>query len=130
MTNPKITALIQQLANGIETDAAILQYRADRSKFYDDMELMQLMNEYNSIQNKLEGEGLEEKEAADYNAKAQELSTKIYANKTYVELQESENKINTLLNMVNDAITTAITGEEQGSCGSGGGCSGCGGGCH
>ena len=129
MITPKIAALIQQLAAEIENDAEILQYRADRSSFYDDMELMQMMTEYNSIQQKLESSNLDEKEAADLNANAKELSTKIYANKTYSALQASENKINELLNLFNDTITAAITGEKQSSCGSGG-CSGCGGGCH
>lgn len=128
MINPKIAALIKELATELENDAEILQYRADRNNFYDDMELMQLINEYNSIQHKLEGESLDEKEAADYNAKAKDLSTKIYANNTYSALQASENKINELLNFFNDTITAAVTGETHSSCG--GGCSGCGGGCH
>lgn len=126
MISPKITALIRQLAVELENDADVLQYRADRNNFYDDMELMQMMTEYNSIQHKLDNTGLDEKEAADFNAKAQELSNKIMANKTYAALQASENKINELLSMFNDTVTAAITGET--SCGSGG-CSGCSG-CH
>jgi len=126
MISPKITALIRQLAVELENDADVLQYRADRNNFYDDMELMQMMTEYNSIQHKLDNTGLDEKEAADFNAKAQELTNKIMANKAYAALQASENKINELLNMFNDTVTAAITGET--SCGSGG-CSGCSG-CH
>lgn len=127
MINPKLTALIDELAKEIQKDADILKYRNDRSSYYDDMDLMMLISEYNTIQQKLESNTADAKEKSDFAAKAEELQAQIFKNEIYKSLQESENKINRLLNIFNEKITSAITGEVAGGCDSGGcsGCSGC-----
>lgn len=131
--NKKITDLVLELGKAIEADPEILKYRQAKNAYYDDMELMTKISEYNALQQKLEleanKESTDEKHLADLEASADEKRNEIYANKTYLALQDSENKINELLNLVNDEIMRSVTGEEPHSCGSGG-CSGCGGGCH
>ena len=131
--NKKITDLVMQLGKAIETDPEILKYREAKNAYYDDMKLMALITEYNTVQQVLEDEANKEnadtKRVADLEAKSNELRDQIYNNPTYLNLQQSENKINELLNLVNDEIMRSVTGVEPHSCGSGG-CSGCSGGCH
>ena len=116
----KLTKLLHELSEEIKIDDSVLKYQKARENYLDDMKLMALITEYNSLQNKMEEEAAKEngdsKAITDMNAKSEELRKDIFANPTYVALQEAEEDINVMLATINGEITQSITSEQQHSC--------------
>ncbi len=121
---------ILALADAIEADEVIVNYKAVKEKFDTDETLGSKINEY-QVQRMVF-----EKAAADENkdeellnqidARMKTLYEEIMANPVMVEMGEAENGINEMLNYLNSEIQSRIM-PEQHSCS--GDCSACGG-CH
>ncbi|HBL85151.1 MAG: hypothetical protein A2Y17_01275 [Clostridiales bacterium GWF2_38_85] len=120
--------LLRDFSEELKIDASVQKYQAARESYLDDMKLMALITEYNTIQTKMEEEAQKETtnsdEISELDRKSEEFRKEIFENATYKAYQNAEEDINVLLATINGEIMSSITGEEnEDSCGSGG-CSG------
>ena len=122
---------ILALADAIEQDEVVVNYKQAKENFDNDDILSTKINEY-TVQRMIY-----EKAAADENKdeellkqidnRMKELYEEVMANPVMVALANAENDLNELLNVLNSEIQSRVIPESQHSCG--GDCSACGG-CH
>ncbi|MBR2914749.1 MAG: YlbF family regulator [Clostridia bacterium] len=122
---------ILALADAIEQDEVVVNYKQAKENFDNDDTLSTKINEY-TVQRMIY-----EKAAADENKdeellkqidnRMKELYEEVMANPVMVALANAENDLNELLNVLNSEIQSRVIPESQHSCGED--CSACGG-CH
>lgn len=122
---------ITALADAIETDEVVLNYKAAKDKFDNDETLSAKINEYTVQRMVFEkasaDENPDEELLKQIDSRLKELYEEVMANPVMVELADAENALNELLNCLNSEIQHRIIPESEHSCG--GDCSACGG-CH
>lgn len=122
---------IVALADAIEQDEVVLNYKAAKENFDNDDTLSTKINEY-TVQRMIFEKAANEEEKDEellkqIDARMKELYEEVMANPVMVALADAEAALNELLNVLNSEIQSRIVPEEQHSCG--GNCSSCGG-CH
>ncbi|MBO7162297.1 MAG: YlbF family regulator [Clostridia bacterium] len=119
------------LADAIEQDEVVLNYKAAKENFDNDETLTQKINEYSVQRMVFEKASADENPDEDLlkqiDARLKELYEEVMANPVMVALANAENELNELLTYLNGEIQHRVIPESEHSCG--GDCSACGG-CH
>ena len=122
---------IVALADAIEQDEVVLNYKAAKDNFDNDDTLSTKINEY-TVQRMIFEKAANEEEKDEellkqIDARMKELYEEVMANPVMVALADAEAALNELLNVLNSEIQSRIVPESEHSCS--GDCSGCSG-CH
>ncbi len=119
------------LADAIEQDEVVANYKAAKENFDNDETLSTKINEYTVQRMIFEKTSAEENPDEELlkqiDNRMKELYEEVMANPVMVALANAENELNGLLNDLNTEIQSRIIPESEHSCG--GDCSACGG-CH
>ena len=120
------------LGKALKKDARLVRMDAARKAYENDPELATLMKEYEVQQKALENVAADQDFDPHMIEMIQDrinvLYDQITAHPTYKELEAAQEAVNEYMNVVNNTIMFAITGEMPSSCTHD--CSTCGGGCH
>lgn len=123
--------LAAQLGRALKEDKRVIALEEARVAYESDEHVMKLMMEYEVQQRAMQNEAMKEERNDELlgmiQSRIDALYDEIVASEAYKALEEAQEKVNDLMNMVNNTITFNITGEQPSSCTHD--CSTCGG-CH
>ncbi|MBO5402268.1 MAG: YlbF family regulator [Clostridia bacterium] len=128
--NENTRKAILALADAIEVDEIVINYKAAKDNFDNDETLSTKINEY-TVQRMIFEKAASEEEKDEellkqIDNRMKELYEEVMANPVMVALANAENELNGLLNDLNTEIQTRIIPESEHSCsGDCAGCSGC-----
>ncbi len=123
--------LAAQLGRALKEDKRVIALEEARVAYENDEHVMKLMMEYEVQQRAMQNEAIKEERddalLGMIQSRIDALYDEIVASESYKALEDAQEKVNDLMNMVNNTITFNITGEEPSGCTHN--CSTCGG-CH
>ncbi len=123
--------LAAQLGRALKEDKRVIALEEARIAYENDEHVMKLMMEYEVQQRAMQNEAMKEERddalLGMIQSRIDALYDEIVASDAYKALEQAQDKVNDLMNMVNNTITFNITGEQPTSCTHD--CSTCGG-CH
>ncbi len=123
--------LAAQLGRALKEDKRVIALEEARVAYENDEHVMKLMMEYEVQQRAMQNEAMKEERddalLGMIQSRIDALYDEIVASDAYKALEQAQDKVNDLMNMVNNTITFNITGEQPTSCTHD--CSTCGG-CH
>ena len=126
-----IFELAAQLGRALKEDKRVIALEEARVAYENDEHVMKLMMEYEVQQRAMQNEAIKEERddalLGMIQSRIDALYDEIVASESYKALEDAQEKVNDLMNMVNNTITFNITGEEPSGCTHN--CSTCGG-CH
>ena len=120
-----------RLGKALKEDPRLVRMENARKAYETDESLLTLMKEYEVQQKAMEkiteGGNIDPTMVTLIQDRMDALYRQVCEHPVYVELDEAQRDVNELMNLVNQTITFAITGEAPSSCTHD--CSTCGGGC-
>lgn len=126
-----IFELAAQLGRALKEDKRVIALDEARIAYENDEHVMKLMMEYEVQQRAMQNEAMKEERNDELlgmiQSRIDTLYDEIVGSDAYKALEEAQDKVNDLMNMVNNTITFNITGEQPSGCTHD--CSTCGG-CH
>ena len=113
----EVMELAAMLGKAIKEMDTYKKFESAKAAFDANDELNSMLVEYSVQQSALQqavvSEDRDEKVIEQIQARLEDLYNQIFANPTFVALNEAQEAVNALMNEVNDTITFNITGEQQ-----------------
>ncbi|MBQ7131524.1 MAG: YlbF family regulator [Oscillospiraceae bacterium] len=128
----------RELGALIQEDARYINYCACRDANDADANLQQLIGDFNllrlNLNNQMSGENRDMDKLKEIDAQIKEKYNEIMANENMIAYNNAKDKLDEMLNMINNIITASANGEDPKTCdaqpsGCTGSCSSCSG-CH